>query len=114
VCIVFRDPIRSFRWIALAEGWSFLLLLGIAMPLKYLAGMPLAVRIVGSIHGGLFVLYVIAALRAANHDKWSRRQLLVALVASVLPFGPFVIDHKLKEEIAADDAKLALPRGSAE
>lgn len=109
-----RDPIRSFRYVAWAEGLSFLLLLGIAMPLKYLAGMPLAVRVVGSIHGGLFVLYVLAAARAAYHDKWSPRQLLVALVASVLPFGPFLIDHKLKDEIAADDAKLAVPRGSAE
>lgn len=110
---MFRDPIRSFRLIALAEGWSFLLLLFIAMPLKYFAGMPLGVRIIGSIHGALFVLYVIAAVRAARHDKWSFRQLLVALVASVLPFGPFVIDHKLKQEIAADDAKLALPRGTS-
>jgi integral membrane protein len=76
--------------------------------------MPLGVRIVGSIHGALFVLYVVAAVRAARHDNWSFRQLLVALVASVLPFGPFVIDHKLKQEIAADDAKLALPRGSSE
>ena len=111
---MFRDPIRSFRYIAWAEGLSFLLLLGIAMPLKYLAGMPLAVRVVGSIHGGLFVLYVLAAARAAHHDKWSFRQLLVALVASILPFGPFLIDHKLKDEIAADDAKLAVPRGTAE
>jgi integral membrane protein len=95
-----RDPITDFRWIAVAEGLSFLLLLGVAMPLKYFAGMPLAVRIVGSIHGGLFLLYVLAAARAAHYDKWSPRQLLVALVASVLPFGPFVIDHKLREEDA--------------
>lgn len=101
---MYRDPIRSFRLIALAEGWSFLLLLFIAMPLKYLAGMPLAVRIVGSIHGGLFVLYLLAAFRAARYDKWSYGQLLVAVVASVLPFGPFVIDHKLKREIAEEDA----------
>lgn len=91
-----RDPVRDFRWIAIAEGVSFLLLLFVAMPLKYWAGMPLAVRIVGSIHGGLFILYVAAALRAAKADKWTARQLFVALVASLLPFGPFVIDHNLK------------------
>ena len=99
-----RDPVRDFRWVAIAEGISFLLLLGVAMPLKYLAGMPLWVRVVGSIHGGLFILYVIAAARAAHSDNWSMRQLMVALVASVLPFGPFVIDHKLKEESAVKAA----------
>ena len=99
----------------MAEGLSFLLLLGVAMPLKYLAGMPLMVRIVGSIHGGLFVLYVLAAFRAAHADKWSFRQLLIALVASVLPFGPFVIDHKLKEEAAERNPRDAVPTpGSAE
>lgn len=100
--IVRSDPIRDFRWIAIAEGLSFLLLLGIAMPLKYLADMPLMVRIVGSIHGGLFVLYVLAAFRAAHHANWSFRQVMIALVASLLPFGPFVIDHKLKEASAAN------------
>ena len=109
-----RDPVRDFRWIAVAEAISFLLLLGVAMPLKYLAGMPLAVRVVGSIHGGLFILYVIAAARAAHFDKWSLRQLVVALVASVLPFGPFVIDHRLKEEAAGKAADVAPGGGRAE
>ncbi len=110
-----RDPVRIFRWIAVAEGLSFLLLLGVAMPLKYWAGMPLMVRIVGSIHGGLFVLYVLAAFRAAHADQWSFRQLLIALVASVLPFGPFVIDHKLREDEAARHPHEAMPApGSAE
>jgi integral membrane protein len=115
VAIVLRDAVRSFRWIAVAEGLSFLLLLGVAMPLKYMAGMPLMVRIVGSIHGGLFVLYVLAAFRAAHADKWSFRQLLIALIASVLPFGPFVIDRKLKEEAAERNPHEAVPTpGSAE
>lgn len=107
-----RDPVRDFRWIAIAEGVSFLLLLFIAMPLKYWAGIPLWVRIVGSIHGGLFILYIGAALRAANHDKWSFRELIVALVASLLPFGPFVIDHRLKQEERTEE--LAAARGPAE
>lgn len=109
---MFHDPIRSFRAIALAEGWSFLILLFGAMPLKYFAGMPLAVKIAGWIHGVLFVLYIVAAFRAARHDGWSSKQLAGALVASVLPFGPFVIDHKLKTEIAAADATLAVPRAA--
>jgi integral membrane protein len=109
---VSRDPVRDFRWIAIAEGVSFLLLLFVAMPLKYLAGMPLGVRIVGSAHGGLFLLYIWAALRAANYAKWPMKQLLVALVASLLPFGPFVIDHRLKQEDHAE--KLTAARGPAE
>ena len=60
------NPITQFRIIALAEGISFLVLLGIAMPLKYAAGNPEPVRIVGWIHGGLFVLYLIAVVRAAH------------------------------------------------
>jgi integral membrane protein len=108
---VLRDPVRDFRWIAIAEGVSFLLLLFIAMPLKYWAGMPIWVRIVGSAHGGLFLLYIWAALRAARHDKWSMKQLAVALIASLLPFGPFVIDHKLKHEEHGQDLAA---RGQAE
>lgn len=107
-----RDPVRDFRWIAIAEGVSFLLLLFIAMPLKYWAGIPLWVRIVGSIHGGLFLLYIWAALRAAHHDKWSFKQVAIALIASLLPFGPFVIDHKLKQDEQAEE--LAAARGQAE
>lgn len=110
-----RDPIRDFRWIAIAEGLSFLLLLGVAMPLKYLADMPLGVRIVGSVHGGLFILYILAAFRAARADGWSFKRLVVALVASVLPFGPFVIDHRLKEEADHRETSEAMQaQGTAE
>jgi len=110
---VLRDPVRDFRWIAIAEGLSFLVLLFIAMPLKYGAGMPLAVRIVGSIHGGLFLLYIWAALRAAKADNWSVKQLVVAFIASLLPFGPFVIDHKLKAE-RRDGKHMSTAANSAE
>lgn len=92
------DPIRQFRWIAIAEGISFLVLLGIAMPLKYFAGMPLAVRIVGSVHGALFVLYLIATYRAARHGKWSALRIGEALFATVFPLGPFILEWKLGKE----------------
>ena len=58
------------RKISLAEGISYLLLLGIAMPLKYWAGLPLAVKIVGSIHGALFVVFCAALLRALVAARW--------------------------------------------
>ena len=94
------NPITQFRIIALAEGISFLVLLGIAMPLKYAAGNPEPVRIVGWIHGGLFVLYLIAVVRAAHYGKWPLTWIIGAVVASFLPFGPFIFDHKVKREEA--------------
>jgi integral membrane protein len=53
--------IKIFRWVAIAEGVSFLVLLGIAMPLKYFAGMPEAVKIIGMLHGILFVSFIVLA-----------------------------------------------------
>lgn len=93
-------PLTQFRIVALAEGISFLVLLGIAMPLKYFAGFPEAVRIVGSIHGGLFLLYIVAVFRAACLEKWPARWIVEATVASLLPFGPFIFDNKLQREQA--------------
>ena len=90
--------IRMFRMIALAEGISFLTLLGIAMPMKYFMGMPEVVRVVGSIHGGLFMLYV--GLLAVVHfrHRWSLLFSLYAFVASIIPFGTFVLDKQLREK----------------
>jgi integral membrane protein len=86
---------------ALAEGTSFLILLFIAMPMKYFMGMPMAVRIVGSIHGLLFLLYVgqLARLRTKHH--WDNRFCIQAFVASILPFGTFLFDKHLREKEAA-------------
>ena len=83
---------------ALAEGVSFLTLLFVAMPMKYFMGMPEVVRVVGSIHGILFVLYV--GLLAILHvrQRWSFMFSLYALVASVIPFGTFVLDKLLREK----------------
>lgn len=91
-------PQGRFRLVAWLESLSFLGLLGIAMPLKYLAHMPLAVRIVGSLHGLLFVLYVFAVVGAFNAGRWTGARALWALVASMLPFGPFVFEAKLRRE----------------
>ncbi|WP_373047558.1 DUF3817 domain-containing protein [Vulgatibacter sp.] len=93
-----RTPIARLRLVGLLEGVSFLVLLGIAMPLKYLAGMPEAVKVVGWAHGALFVLYVAAAMQATLAHRWSVGRLLALLAASVLPFGPFVIDRRLARE----------------
>ena len=90
--------IRQLRIVGVIEGISFLLLLGIAMPLKYLAGMPQAVRFVGMAHGLLFVLYVAAGAWAGISLRWPLSRTLLVLAASVLPAGPFLIDGWLRRQ----------------
>ena len=92
--------LRQLRLLALLEGSSFLVLLFIAMPLKYLAGLPLAVRIVGSVHGLLFLMFLVALYRAGRQRHWSLRRSLLAFVSSIVPFGTFIFDHSLRREIA--------------
>lgn len=91
-------PIPVLRAVGFAEGVSYLLLLGVAMPLKYLAGLPAMVHYVGWAHGLLFVLYVAAVGLAAYAHRWPLGRVAKALVASLLPFGPFVLDREWRRE----------------
>jgi integral membrane protein len=91
--------LHHLRIVAFLEGLSFLILLFIAMPLKYLAGQPLAVRVVGLIHGILFLAFLVALYRAARARRWPLRRSGLALLASLLPFGTFVLDRSLRVEI---------------
>ena len=92
--------LRHLRLVALLEGSSFVVLLFIAMPLKYLAGLPLAVRIVGTVHGALFLLFLAALYRAGSQRGWPLRRWVIAFISSVVPFGTFVFDRSLRREIA--------------
>jgi integral membrane protein len=92
--------LRRLRLIALLEGASFLVLLFVAMPLKYLAGVPLAVRIAGSIHGILFIVFVLVLIQVSITRSWPFRRSLIAFVSSIVPFGTFVFDRSLRHEIA--------------
>jgi len=87
--------LRQLVWIGRLEGASFLLLLGVAMPLKYLAGQPLAVRVVGMAHGVLFLLFLAALWRAAAAHAWPRRYLILGVIASLLPFGTFWFERRI-------------------
>lgn len=80
------------------EGLSFVVLLGVAMPLKYLAGMPMAVRVVGSIHGALFIAYFVALALATRERRWSAPRVVTLATASLLPFGPLLVDRSLARE----------------
>lgn len=95
------SALKSFRVIALVEGISFLVLLLIAMPLKYWAGIPMAVRIVGMIHGVLFVAFLAGLARAATSCSWSLGRCAFAFVASLVPGGTFVLDASLRKEMDA-------------
>lgn len=83
------------RSIALLEGVSFLLLLGLAMPLKYLADMPGPVKVVGWAHGVLFMVLVAALSHAVLTRGWTVGRAAVVFVAALLPFGPFVVDRRM-------------------
>jgi integral membrane protein len=93
--------IERLRRIGFFEGISFLLLLGIAMPLKYIAGFPLAVKVVGWAHGVLFVMLLVSLYQAKKAGRWSVGHAAIVVVAALLPFGPFVIDRRLRREAAA-------------
>ena len=86
--------VKIFRILSYLEAISFLVLLGIAMPLKYLFDMPEYVRLVGMAHGLLFVLYVIGAYYLYETLNWKFKVLGIFVICSILPFGPFYADKK--------------------
>jgi integral membrane protein len=88
--------IPTFRWVGITEGWSYLILLLVAMPLKYAFEQPMMVSIVGGIHGGLFVAYILLAAMATWYYKWNVGMFVQAFIASLIPLGTFWFDRKLK------------------
>jgi integral membrane protein len=94
--------LRNLRVVGFLEGLSFLVLLLVAMPLKYFFGLPIAVRVAGSVHGALFLLFVYALFRVAIARGWPVRRWLLAFGASLVPCGPFVLDRTLKRELESD------------
>lgn len=95
-----NSHIGRLRAIGMMEGISFLLLLLIAMPLKYLAGLPEGVQIVGWAHGLLFVLYMIALAIVFFRYRWPFKRGLIGFLVAFVPGGPFWFDHSLREEEA--------------
>ncbi len=97
-----KHPVSFLRSVALLEAISYLILLFVAMPLKYVWGMPLAVKIVGAAHGGLFVVFCIALWRVLMHTGWPFSRAVLVFIASLLPFVPFFIDRRMRAWVAAD------------
>jgi integral membrane protein len=90
--------LNTFRLVSLIEGLSFLVLLFIAMPLKYHWGHPDVVPAVGMTHGMLFIAYVALAVMVGQRQSWSDRFMFAVIIAGMLPFGCFVLEQKLKKE----------------
>jgi len=90
-----KTQLGRLKLVAALEGWSFLILLFIAMPLKYMLNMPEAVKIVGMAHGLLFVLYILMVVQVKIELNWSFRKMMLAFVASIIPFGTFYANQKL-------------------
>jgi integral membrane protein len=86
--------LNSFRIVALLEGVSYILLLFIATPIKYLGNDPMYVKLLGMPHGVLFLVYIVLAIMVSRERRWNIQTLLIVLVASLIPFGTFYIEKK--------------------
>ncbi len=86
--------IPVFRITALLEGVSYILLLFIATPIKYIYEDPQYVKMLGMPHGILFMAYIVLAILISSDMKWTSRTLWIVLIASIIPFGTFYIDKK--------------------
>ena len=95
---LFKTQIGRFRIIAFTEGVSFLLILFVTMPLKYVWDMPEPNKIIGMAHGVLFILYVMAVFQLKVNHVWQKRKMIMALLGSIVPFGTFYVTARLLPE----------------
>tara|TARA_B110000259_G_scaffold126034_1_gene142620 strand:- start:105 stop:374 length:270 start_codon:yes stop_codon:yes gene_type:complete len=86
--------IKAFRITSYIEGISYLLLLGVGVPLKYLAGNDVIVKSLGMPHGILFMAYIFLAIIIKQKMNWDTKTMIIVLIASVIPFGTFYVDKK--------------------
>jgi len=93
-----NSPIGRLRFMGIAEGISYLVLLFIAMPVKYMAGNPNLVLYTGWVHGLLFILYILALISVKINLEWKFRKTMIAFLASLIPFGTFILDKSLRKE----------------
>lgn len=93
-----NSDIGRLRMAGIAEGISFVTLLFIAMPAKYIAGDPGFVWYIGWVHGLLFLLYILALITVKINMEWKFKKTAVAFLASIVPFGTFIMDKSLRKE----------------
>jgi integral membrane protein len=90
-----KTKLGQLRLLAISEGVSYLMLFALTMPLKYVYSIYLPNKIVGVIHGILFILFCIWVVLVARQLKWSIGITLICLASSLFPFATFVVDHKI-------------------
>jgi len=94
-----HSSLKTLTIVGYLEGTSFLLLMGIAMPLKYMMGIPEAVKYIGMAHGILFIAYILILLITVGKIKMPLWAMPAGVLGSFLPFGPFIFDHFLKKSL---------------
>ncbi|MCA0972220.1 DUF3817 domain-containing protein [Halobacillus litoralis] len=104
---MYRTTIGKLRLTGLLEGLSFLFLLFLSMPLKYIWDIPEFVTYNGMIHGFLFVIYMFVVFYVTYEIRWSKKWMLGAMIAAVIPFGNFVLDKKLKGTFHEEENQMA-------
>ncbi|TDQ28843.1 MULTISPECIES: DUF3817 domain-containing protein [Tenacibaculum] len=90
--------INFFRLVSLLEGISYILLLFIAVPIKYTQGNPEYVKMLGMPHGLLFVGYIVLAIMLKYDLNWNTKNFGIVCLLSILPFGTFFVGKYLKQE----------------
>lgn len=93
---MFTSAIKRFRVISMIEGLSYLLLVFIAMPIKYIGGNPDPVKMLGMAHGVLFILFMISLFETKRKESWDTGFMFQLFVYSLIPFGAFLIESKVK------------------
>ncbi len=92
--------ISSFRIISYLEGISYLLILFVTMPLKYMFDSPEPNKIIGMAHGFLFLIYIVFAILVKYEKQWTPKTLAIVLLCSIIPFGTFWMDKKYLSKTA--------------
>ncbi|RXJ68183.1 hypothetical protein CRV08_07970 [Halarcobacter ebronensis] len=93
-----NDSLNRFRIISAIEGVSFLLLIFIAMPIKYLEGNPYPVKIFGMIHGILFIIFMLSLFQTKIKKCWNKGFMFQLFVLSLIPFGALLIEKRVKSQ----------------
>jgi integral membrane protein len=96
---LFKSHVGRLRVIAFLEGCSLLLLVFIAMPIKYLLKVPEATQAIGMIHGVLFLLFIGATVVISILQKWTFNRIFMVMFSSILPFGTFYVDKKILSKL---------------
>ena len=92
------SELKKFLLINKIEGLSYIILLFIAMPIKYYFGFPLATKVMGSIHGALFVIFIYRLYKVSRKIGFSFKENILYFILSLIPFGSFYTDRFLKEK----------------